>query len=133
MVMSGRRTAIQIVTKTAMVIAALFLVSVLLAAMPGHHAPVVGSWENSGSNAATNISSGIAADAEANAPQGDHASMGGMKMSGDENSTESQAVEEMGAEHNSHSLHMHMTTMRPQMPGDEQRAREIVATLRTAI
>jgi len=50
--MSGRRTAIQVVTKTAMVLAALFLVSVLLAAMPGHHPPTVGPAENVGATAA---------------------------------------------------------------------------------
>src|SRR5271169_1641092 len=122
MVMSGRRTAIQIVTKAAMVVAALFLVSVLLAAMPGHHAPVVGSAENSGANA------------EGNAPQqDDHASMPGMKMPGDEKSSEGQAVEEMSGEHHNHSLHMHMTSMRPQMPGDEARAKEIVDTLRATM
>jgi hypothetical protein len=128
--MSGRRTAIQIVTKAAMVIAALFLVSVLLAAMPGHHAPVVGSAENSGANAAADIGAGIAASAP---QQDDHASIAGVKVPGDEKSSERQAVEEMSGEHHNHSLHMHMTSMRPQMPGDEERAKEIVTTLRTAI
>src|SRR5271155_5473943 len=130
MVMSGRRTAIQIVTKTAMVIAALFLVSVLLAAMPGHHAPGVGSAENNGASIATNSE----ATAATNAPQqDDHASMPGIKMAGDEKSSEDQAVEEMSGEHHNHSLHMHMTSMRPQMPGDEARAKEIVDTLRATM
>jgi len=128
--MSGRRTAIQIVTKAAMVIAALFLVSVLLAAMPGHHAPVVGSAENNGASIATNSE----ATAATNAPQqDDHASMPGIKMAGDEKSSEGQAVEEMSREHHNHSLHMHMTSMRPQMPGDEARAKEIVDTLRATM
>ena len=43
--MSARRTAIQVATKATIGFAALFLVSVLLAAMPGHHAPTVGSTE----------------------------------------------------------------------------------------
>ena len=128
--MSGRRTAIQIVTKAAMVIAALFLVSVLLAAMPGHHAPVVGSAENNGASIATNSEATAATNA---AQQDDHASMPGIKMAGDEKSSEDQAVEEMSGEHHNHSLHMHMTSMRPQMPGDEARAKEIVDTLRATM
>jgi hypothetical protein len=119
-----------------MVVAALFLVSVLLAAMPGHHPPMVGSAENSGANAnaAANAGATAEASAEAHAPQQDeHASMAGMKMPGDEKSSEGQAVQEMSGEHHNHSLHMHMTSIRPQMPGDEQRAKEIVATLRAAM
>jgi hypothetical protein len=128
--MSGRRTAIQIVAKTAMVIAALFLVSVLLAAMPGHHAPMVGSAVGSAENSGANV----AANAEASpTQQDDHASVPGMKMPGDEESSEGQAVEEMSGGHHDHGLHVHMTAMRPQMPGDEDRAKEIVATLRTAM
>jgi hypothetical protein len=44
--MSARRTVIHLVTKATIGFAALFLVSVLLAAMPGHHAPTVGSSAN---------------------------------------------------------------------------------------
>jgi hypothetical protein len=121
--MSARRTAIQLATKATIGFAALFLVSVLLAAMPGHHAPAVGSSASSG---------GVAQE---QAPaQPDHSGIPGMKMSGDEKSNESAAVEDMsGAHHDAHSQHMYMTTMRPQAPGDVTKANEIVTQLRAGI
>ncbi len=122
--MSGRSRAIHLVTKAAMGFAALFLVSVLLAAMPGHHAPTVGSVENTGASVSP-------APPQQEADQG---SMPGMKMPGDEKSSEVQAVEDMsGGHHDAHSSHMYMTAMRPQMPGDEQRAKEIVTQLRASL
>ena len=48
--MSARSTAVQLAIKASIVFGALFVVSVLLAAMPGHHPPTVGSTENSGAN-----------------------------------------------------------------------------------
>src|SRR5271155_2864888 len=124
MVMSARTAAVQVAIKASIVFGALFVVSVLLAAMPGHHPPVVGSAENT------------AASVSPAHPQqeADHASMPGMKMPGDEKSSEGQAVEDMsGGHHDAHSAHMYMTAMRPQMPGDEQRAREIVTQLRASL
>ena len=76
--MSARSTTVQLVTKATVGIGALFLVSVLLAAMPGHHAPTVGSAE-SGSDTPSRPRP---------SPEADHASMPGMKMSGDEKSSE---------------------------------------------
>ena len=38
--MSARRSVVQVLTKSALLAGAVFLVSVLLAAMPGHHPPV---------------------------------------------------------------------------------------------
>jgi hypothetical protein len=119
--MSARRTAMQLATKATIGFAALFLVSVLLAAMPGHHAPAVGSdpW------------SGGARQEQAPA-QPDHSSL--MKVPGDEKSNESAAVEDMnGAHHDAHSQHMYMTTARPQAPGDVAKANEIVTQLRAGI
>ncbi len=40
--MSARSTAVQLAIKASIVFGALFVVSVLLAAMPGHHPPTVG-------------------------------------------------------------------------------------------
>jgi hypothetical protein len=121
--MSARRTAIQLATKATIGFAALFLVSVLLAAMPGHHAPAVGSSASSGS-----------APQERAPAQPDRSSVPGMKMAGDEKSNEGAAVEDMsGAHHDAHSQHMYMTTMRPQAPGDVTRANEIVTQLRAGI
>jgi hypothetical protein len=123
--MSARRTAIQLATKATIGFAALFLVSVLLAAMPGHHAPTVGSTELS--------VTGTAAQEQAPA-QPDHSSMHGMKMPGDEKSNETAPVEDMsGAHHDAHSQHMYMTSMRPQAPGDANKAEEIVSQLRAGI
>src|SRR5271163_2404903 len=120
MVMSARSAAVQVAIKASIVFGALFVVSVLLAAMPGHHPPAVGSAENTAASVSPAHSQ----------QEADHASMPGMKMPGDEKSSEGQAVEDMSGEHHNHSLHMHMTSMRPQMPGDEARAKEIVDTLR---
>jgi hypothetical protein len=121
--MSARRATIQLATKATIGFAALFLVSVLLAAMPGHHAPTVGS----------SAASGGAMQEQAPA-QLDHSSMPRMKMPGDEKSNESAAVEDMsGARHDAHSQHMYMTTMRPQAPGDAAKANEIVTQLRAGI
>jgi len=122
--MSARSTFLHLVTKAGIAFAALFAVSVLLAAMPGHHAPVVGP-----------AASEVAAESGAATTQeSDHAGMPGMKMGDDEKSNEGAAVDAMsGAHHDAHSLHMYMTAMRPQAPGDVDRANEIVKELRGGI
>jgi hypothetical protein len=60
--------------------------------------------------------------------------MPGMNMS-DEHSAEGGAVKSMAEEmqHNSHSLHMHMTDRRPQTPQDVARANDVVAKLRVGM
>jgi uncharacterized protein involved in copper resistance len=124
--MSARSTTIHLLTKAGIAFAALFLVSVLLAAMPGHRAPVVGSAQ----------SETASASASPAAPQQgtDHSTMAGMKMDGDEKASEKEAVEDMsGMHHGAHSLHMYMTTMRPPAAGDTERANEIVKQLRAGI
>jgi hypothetical protein len=129
--MSARSTAMQLAIKATIAFSALFLVSVLLAAMPGHHPPTVGSAENAGAGITTATPQ----------QEADHspmsASIPGMKMPGDEKATDSvegQAVEDMsGGHHDGHSSHMYLTAKRPQMPADEQRAKEIVAQLRPAL
>jgi hypothetical protein len=118
--MSARSTVLHLLTKAGIAFAALFLVSVLLAAMPGHHAPVVNIAEQENSAAA--------------APQAlDHATMAGMGQSGDEKSSEHAAVDAMNGGHDAHSQHMYMTTMRSRTPEDVQRADEVVTQLRGAI
>jgi hypothetical protein len=63
----------------------------------------------------------------------DHSSMPGMDMD-DAKSNEAHAVHDMTPGHmDAHSLHMHMTAMRPQTPEDTQSANEIVAQLRSGI
>jgi hypothetical protein len=121
--MSARRTLIHLATKAGILFGALFLVSVLLAAMPRHHAPVASAPEQQ-------QSSGSQAQ---ESQQIDHGSMPGMEMD-DNKTSEAHAVHDMTPDHmNAHSLHMHMTAMRPSNPDDIARAKEIVAQLRVGI
>lgn len=113
--MSARRTLLHLAAKTMMVSGAIFVVTVLLVAMPGHHAPATQA----------------PAAQEAAAPQSK--AMPGMDM-GEEKASEKAAVEDMtSGHHDAHNLHMFMTSMRTQKPEDIQRANEIVAELRAGI
>jgi hypothetical protein len=113
--MSARRTLLHLAAKTSMVFAAIFVLTVLLAAMPGHHAPVTES----------------PAAQEAATPQSK--SMPGMDM-GDEKTNERAAVQDMTSGHNdAHAHHMFMTSMRTQTPEDLERAKEIVKQLRDGL
>ncbi|HKN77003.1 MAG TPA: hypothetical protein VJW94_17630 [Candidatus Acidoferrum sp.] len=113
--MSARRTLLHLAAKTAMVFAAIFVVTVLLVATPGHHAP--GAQSSASQDSATPKSQ----------------SMPGMDM-GDEKASEKAAVQDMTPGHNdAHSHHMYMTSMRTQTPEDVQHANEIVAQLRAGI
>src|SRR5271163_3093061 len=104
--MSARRTLLHLAAKAGMVFAALFVVTVLLVAMPGHHAPVA--------------QSSSAQETAAAQPQPQPKSMPGMDMT-DEKVSEKSAVQDMTSGHNdAHSQHMFMTSMRPQTPADVQ-------------
>jgi len=121
--MSARSTFLNLATRAGILFGALFLVSVLLAAIPGHRAPAAqlqSSQQSSGS--------------QAQESQGtDHSSMPGMDMD-DAKASEAHAVHDMTPGHmDAHSLHMHMTAMRPSNPEDTARAREIAAQLRGGI
>ena len=117
--MSARRTLLHLAAKTAMVFAAIFVLTVLLVAMPGHHAPV--------QNRATQ------SPAAQGAATPQSKSMTGMDW-GDEKSSERAAVQDMTPGHDdAHADHMFMTSMRTQTPADLQRANEIVAQLRAGI
>ena len=115
--MSARNTAIQIITKAGTLFGALFLVGVLLAAIPAHKSrppQTSGAQESqpTPSNATTTP---------------------GMDMS-EQHTAEAGAVHDMSSgSHDAHSLHMYMTTARPQTPADVQRANEIVAQLHDGI
>jgi hypothetical protein len=121
--MSARSTFLNLATRAGILFGALFLVSVLLAAIPGHRAPAPqsqGLQQSSGSQAQE--SQGI-----------DHSSMPGMDMD-DAKANEAHAVHDMTPGHmDAHSLHMHMTAMRPSNPEDTARAKEIAAQLRGGI
>jgi hypothetical protein len=113
--MSARRTLLHLAAKTAMVFAAIFVVTVLLVAMPGHRAP------------------GAQSSATQESAPRQSKSMPGMDM-GDEKASEKAAVQDMTPGHNdAHSHHMYMTSMRTQTPEDIERANEIVAQLRAGI
>jgi len=113
--MSARKTLLHLAAKSAMVFAAIFVVTVLLAAMPGHHAP--------------DTQTAALQEASGSQPQ----SMPGMDMSA-EKASEKDAVADMTPGHpNAHNLHMYMTTLRPRQPGDVERANEIVTQLRAGI
>ncbi|MGB7282346.1 MAG: hypothetical protein WBE13_08810 [Candidatus Acidiferrum sp.] len=113
--MSARKTLLHLAAKTTMVFGAIFLVTVLLAAMPGHHAPAA-------QTAMVQEASGSQSQA-----------MPGMDMS-DEKASEKDAVAAMTpGNHNSHNPHMYMTSLRPPQPGDVERANGIVTELRASI
>lgn len=115
--MSARNTAIQLITKAGTLFGALFLVGVLLAAIPAHKsqpAQTSGAQESQSTPANTT-------------------NMPGMDMN-DEHSAEAGAVNDMASgAHDAHNLHMYMTAPHPQTPGDVRRANEIVTQLRGGI
>ena len=121
--MSARSTFMHLATRAAIMFGALFLVSVLLAAIPGHRAPAVPAQDaQQSSSSQSQKSQGM-----------DHNSMPGMDMD-DAKANEARAVHDMTPGHvDAHSLHMHMTEMRPQTPEDTARAHEIVSQLRSGI
>ncbi len=121
--MSARRTFIHLAAKAGILFGALFLVSVLLAAIPGHRAPAApGQGAQQPSSPQSQES-----------PPMDHRKMSGMDMD-DAKANEAHAVHDMTRGHmDAHSLHMHMTAMRPPTPDDAARANEIVTQLRSGI
>jgi hypothetical protein len=117
--MSSRTATIHVITKVGICFGALFLVGVLLAAIPAHKSAAPQSSTSQESQAAP--------------PH----HMPGMDMeehASDEHSAAAGAVHEMTpGSHDPHSLHMYMTAPRQQSPEDIQRAKEVVAQLRTGI
>jgi hypothetical protein len=100
---------------------ALFVVGVLLAAIPNHRPPVV-------------VTAPLNGEQESQAPAvgADHANMPGMNMQAGQ-ANEQAAMEDMANMHHGDTAHMHMTSARPMSPIDQQRADEIVKELRTGI
>src|SRR5271165_2839919 len=116
--MSARRTLMQIATNAAIGFGALFLVGVLLAAIPNHRTPEVAS-----------VTEMAGAQEQQAPPEQDHGSMPGMNMD-ESKSNEMGAMHDMAHMGHGDSAHMHMTAPRPQGPGDLQKANEIVKELR---
>src|SRR5579859_3133778 len=122
--MSPRSAFLQLVTKAAIGFGALFLVGVVLAAIPNHRAPVIAE--------ASGDPSAFAQQAQGQAM--DHNKMPGMSMDMDDAKTnEAAATHDMAHMHHGDNPHMHMTSPRPQMAADVQRANEIVKDLRAGI
>ena len=114
--MPARSTFVHFAAKAAMLFGALFVVSVLLAAIPSHHAPVIQSQGSQQSGSQSQESQGM-----------DHSSMPGMDMD-DAKTNEAHAVHDMTrGHHDAHSLHMRMTAVRPSSAQDTARANEVVA------
>ncbi len=121
--MSARSTFIHLAAKAGILFGALFLVSVLLAAIPSHRAPTAPMQDAQQS---------ASSQAQVSQPM-DHSKMSGMEMD-DAKANEAHAVHDMTPGHmDAHNLHMHMTAMRPQTPEDAARANEIVTQLRSGI
>ncbi len=117
--MSARRTFYHLAAKAGMLFGALFVVTVLLAAIPAHHTP--------------SAQAVVAQESSGTSQEPEQSSMPGMNMS-DEKANEKAAVHDMTPGHqDAHSLHMTMTAMRQQTPDDVQRANEIVTQLRAGI
>ena len=113
------RSFFHLAAKAGILFGALFVVTVLLAAIPSHRPPAMQASEPQESSTP--------------APEADHGSTPGMNMS-DEKASEKAAVEDMTpGHHDVHSQHMTMTAMRPQTAEDLQRTNEIVAQLRSGI
>src|SRR5713226_8261939 len=121
--MPARSTFLHLAAKAGVLLSALFLVSVLLAAIPGHRAPAAPGQEA--------VQSSISQPQESQPV--DHGKMPGMDMD-DAKANEAHAVHDMTPGHmDAHNLHMHMTAMRPQTSEDAARANEIVTQLRSGI
>ena len=122
--MPARSQVVQLATKFAMLIAAVFVVTVLLAAMPGHHAP---GTETQGPPQQPSASRAQQPQKQAMDP-----SMPGMDME-DAKSNEAHAVHDMTPGQHVHSAYMHMTAPRPETAEDAARAKEVVDQLRSGI
>jgi hypothetical protein len=119
--MSSRSTLIPLVTRAGIGLGALFVVGVLLAAIPNHRPPVV-------------VTTAVNAEQEPQEPAAgaDHTNVPGMNMQAGQ-ANEQAAMEDMANMHHGDTAHMHMTSAKPLSANDHQRADEIVKELRVGI
>jgi hypothetical protein len=120
--MFARKTLRQLFFNATIGVGGLFLVGVLLAAIPNHHAPAVAI--------------GASQDPQSTG----HSSLQGMDMGAagsmdpdDASLGEHNAMVDMQHMHHGDTPHMHMTAMRPSNPDDQKRANEIADQLRAGI
>src|SRR5260370_25073641 len=104
--MSARSTVIHFATRAGILFGALFLVSVLLAAIPGHHAPAA---------ALPQAQQSFSSHSRESHPL-DHSKMSGMDMD-DATPNDVHAVHAMPPGHmDAHNVHMHLTPIKPDQP-----------------
>ena len=115
--MSVRSTFIQFSLKAAIGLGALFVVGVLLAAIPNHHAPALPL---------------LARDPGRDVQAGTSPSMPEMDAA-DAQFGEEAAMHDMAHIDQGDTPHMHMTALRPETPQDQKRAKEIIDQLRPAM
>jgi hypothetical protein len=118
--MSVRSGKVRLLMQAGMAVGAVFAVTVLLAAMPGHNPPKVEAGPGRQEQSA-------ASQPFPGRPRGSLKSAGS-----DERANETAAVSDMSQMHGG-SEHLHMTALRPQSARDLARAQELVAELRRGI
>lgn len=119
--MSAGREIRQIAARAGMLIAAVFVLTVLLSAMPGHRVPVVDAQSEQQNSSASQPMQGM-----------DHSKM--PAMDADEQASEKDAMSDMAMGHmHGSNPHMTMTSMRSQTPDDVQKANEIVSQLKAGM
>jgi hypothetical protein len=117
--MSRRSKFLHRAAQAGILLGALFIVTVLLAAIPAHHASPAQVL--------------VAPETSISLQESQQNSMPGMNMS-NEKASERAAVHDMTpGHHDARGEHMTMTAMRQQTPEDVQRANEVVAQLRAGI
>lgn len=121
--MSARSQSVRLATKFGMLVGAIFVVTVLLAAMPGHHAPGTQTQESQQQPSARQSHQ---------RHQGMDSNMPGMDMD-DAKANEAHAVRDMTPGEHARNAHMLMTSPRPETPEDAARAKEIADQLRAGI
>ena len=120
--MAARSQFAQLATKFGVLVGAIFVVTVLLSAMPGHHAPAVEAQQ----------SCGLTARQPQRPSPGMDRDMPGMD-SNDGKANEAHAVQDMTPGQHARSAHMYMTAARTSSSEDVARAKEIVEQLRDGI
>jgi len=116
--MSSRSTLIHSVTRAGIGLGALFVVGVLLAAIPNHRPPLV-------------VTTAVNAEQELQAPAAgaDHTNTPGINRQANQQA----AMEDMANMQHGDTAHVHMTSAKPLSANDQQRADEIVKALRVGI
>lgn len=122
--MSAHSQFVRLAARLGMLVGAIFVVTVFLAAMPGHHAPGTQAQQTQQESSAT--------PSRQQQQQGMDPTMAGMDME-DAKANEAHAVHDMTPGEHAHNAHMHMTSPRPETSEDAARAKQIVDQLRAGI